>query len=507
MGRRQPSSMPKVFSKEILGKDRVDGHYKTPPLTTEYMCEFLIKSYQPGQKILDPAVGEGTFVQKLLDLGVRAEDITAYDIDPEKIELVKALGINAFLRDATYAIDDKFDYVIGNPPYNGDESHYVRENRSRLERDYPSLKARNTLSIIMFNCIRSLNKGGVFCFISADGFLTQKYYLEFREYLINNTRISDIILAPAKLFNSQKADQRTCIIAGTKETLSHEDAPLLRALSNSDESNLIRLVDRLSSESQYSAPPKVEFLNQADIHIYPEKSVVIGASDYLRKLLLHPPGRLGDIVQGGTGISTGKDSLFIKKRAEVGDDPQWVPYFKNGARNPFWYLPDYFIEKDYKKNDKAHKTFMLRNERYFFKEGISCSSVGIRFSAAYMPPNCLFGVNANFFFNNRDDLFYTLGYLNSRLAWFMLRKMIIRTNNASANYIRQLPYAEPADQSIKQDIVSYVHDIIESMREGVLQDPTPHISNLSQWFYDIFEVPQSDIEMIEDFAENFMLAM
>ena len=81
------------------------------------------------------------------------------------------------------------------------------------------------------------------------------------------------------------------------------------------------------------------------------------------------------------------------------------------------------------KNMKSN--YLIRNEKYFFREGITCSSVGVRFTAAYMPEGGLFGVNANFFFDEEETMYYTLAFLNSRLAWYFCRNVVIRTNNIS----------------------------------------------------------------------------
>ena len=97
----------------------------------------------------------------------------------------------------------------------------------------------------------------------------------------------------------------------------------------------------------------------------------------------------------------GLEELYLKKTKEIKKNKSsWVPYFKNAARSKYFYEPVFSIEKNYKKYHKKIPNYLIRNEKFFFKEGISCSSVGIRFSAAYMPEGCLFGVNANFFFKN-----------------------------------------------------------------------------------------------------------
>ena len=149
---------------------------------------------------------------------------------------------------------------------------------------------------------------------------------------------------------------------------------------------------------------------------------------------------------GGTGISTGNDGKFLKPTSEVKNNPKWVGYYKNGIRGAYHYEPTMFIEKDYKKHAEKVSNFMLRNEQFFFKEGITCSSVGVNFSVSYMPPGNLFGVNANFFAENKTELYYALGLLNSKIAIYILKKVFNRTNNVSSKYIKRLPYLSPTKE-------------------------------------------------------------
>lgn len=72
--------MPTIYTKEILGKDRVDGFYDTPIVTVEYICAKVLAHYKAGMKILDPAVGDGVFLKFLASKGVRNCDLYGYDI-------------------------------------------------------------------------------------------------------------------------------------------------------------------------------------------------------------------------------------------------------------------------------------------------------------------------------------------------------------------------------------------------------------------------------------------
>ena len=488
--------MPKIFTQEQLGKDRVNGFYETPLKTVEYICNQILPFYKKGGKILDPAVGDGIFLYALSQAGVDKNDLYGFDIDKQKVEKLQKIYPNVRLFDATNPFPEKFDFIVGNPPYNGDESHFVRDNRERLKKLFKEIDAKNTYSMIAYQAINSLNTEGIFSMIVSDSFLTNNYYKNFRLFLLRNAEIKELLLAPWKLFHGRSADVRTCILTAVKKP----DIDIIFQIQDRDKE--VKLVDRIKSEDEYLNPQRVERIKQKEFYKYPNTAFLIGLPSSIRNLYISAEKRLGDVVDGGTGISTGNDKKFLRRKPDIVGNPDWIPYYKNGARQAYYYEPEYFIEKDYKKYSSTIKNYLIRNEKYFFKEGISCSSVGVRFSASYMPEGCLFGVNANFFFKDEETLFYTLGLLNSKISWYFARKVLIRTNNISANYLRQLPYKEPKIKD-KKIISEAVQKIVKEIKNDKNYNYSVIQKELDEKFYKIFSLNKQVIKEIEIFCENF----
>ncbi|MFZ5534594.1 MAG: Eco57I restriction-modification methylase domain-containing protein [Patescibacteria group bacterium] len=488
--------MPRIFTQEQLGKDRVNGFYETPLKTVEYICNKILPFYKKGMKILDPAVGDGVFLYALKQAGVSVHDLYGFDIDTQKVSSLKKIFPHVTVFDATNPFPETFDFIVGNPPYNGDESYFIRENRTRLKKQFKEIDAKNTYSMIAYRAIHALRQNGIFSMILSDSFLTNNYYRKFRLFLLRTTAINELLLAPWKLFHGRSADVRTCILTATKK----EESDIIFQIS--DDALQVRLIDRVKSEQEYDQPRHLEYIRQQDFSSYPDSTFLIGVSPQIRKLYLTTPLRLGDIVGGGTGISTGNDKRFLKTRTEVAKNTDWVPYFKNGARRAYYYEPEFYIEKNYRDHAKTTDNYLVRNEKFFFREGISCSSVGVRFSASYLPPGCLFGVNANFFFRDRETLFYTLGLLNTKIAWYFARKVLIRTNNISANYLRKLPYKEPPAAE-KKKIALMVEAIVNNLRTSSDFDFSAIQAKLDKKFYQIFRLTPATIKDIDEFCSNF----
>lgn len=494
--------MPVIFSKKQLGKNRVDGFYETPIKTVELMANKVLPFYKKGMKICDPCVGDGIFLKYLLENGVSKNDLYGYDIDLGKIKKLKNDFPNVKLQDSTKKFHNSFDIIIGNPPYAGDEFYFIRENRERLNKDYKRIKPKNLFSIISFNSINHLNDNGLFIKILSDAFLTNIYYKEFRNFLLEELEIFEIILTPRNLFRHIYADVGTCVLFGKKRKTN--EIVFNEWDNNENNQNKIKLVDRLKSEEEYNNnSEKMEIIKQNEIFKYPNNQIIIGAPKRLRDIYLNAHIRLKDIAEGGTGISTGNDKKFLKLYNEIDSFENWVPYYKNASRQKYFYKPKFFIEKNYAIYAKKYSNYLIRNENFFFKEGISCSSVGIRFSASYMPKNSLFGVNANFFFKDRDDLFYTLALMNTKLCWYFARRILIRTNNISSNYLKLMPIIFPKNNSEKKLISNKTEQIVNKLQINMNLDTNEFEKEMDNMFFDIYEINEKDKNKIVKFTNNF----
>ncbi|KHE68039.1 TaqI-like C-terminal specificity domain-containing protein, partial [Halobacillus sp. BBL2006] len=219
--------------------------------------------------------------------------------------------------------------------------------------------------------------------------------------------------------------------------------------------------------------------------------------------LFHPTyTTLGDVVKIGTGISTGNDRYFLRAASEVADKDEWIPFYKNGGVKDAWYYPPkYYIHEDWPLQKEKHSTFTTRNPSYFYREGITCSSMGVEFSAAYLPRGSLFGVNANLFPDKQEDLYYFLGLLNSQLVKYVLRKLLNRTNMITAGYIKKLPYIDPSPEN-KKVVIEYSRQFVKEKMSNSCFYSLEEKHELDRIIYDIYGISHKTRMHVEDFCND-----
>ncbi|WP_163527585.1 Eco57I restriction-modification methylase domain-containing protein [Halobacillus ihumii] len=479
----------------MLSYQRSMGKYETPLSTVEYMVKTVLQETKQTPQpphILDPSTGDGVFVRALMETGANPSYIHAYDIDPNvSLDVPDVQFIHQdFL---TSKPQQAFDAIIGNPPYKSiRQSDYFKKNKQDLEENFKEIGVHNMYTLFIYKGLQLLKEGGVLCMIVQDSFLTNVHYTKFRQYLIDHTEIIEIILAPRKLFHAGKADVRTAIIT------------IRKGAPKSD--HLMRLVDRLATE-EYNSPPaeRVQYLRQSYFRMMPGFNFAINVPEEILSLFIKPEFILADKVQGGTGISTGNDKQFLFRPWEVNvDHEEWIPFYKNGGiRDRWYYEPKYYIHKNWKKYSRAVPKFTVRNQKFFFREGITCSSMGIDFQASYLPKGSLFGVNTNLFTENEEELYYLLGLLNSNLTTYMLRKVLNRTNMITSGYVKKLPYIEP-EPSLKSCISQQVKHIVSEKKKNLSYDSTIQQQNINNSIFDVYHISPSNRVHVNSFCEQLI---
>jgi hypothetical protein len=172
----------------------VRGYVPTPPAIVDLMVEELFENRppQPSDRILEPGCGTGAFIRGLIRWcerrGVPLPEILGVESNPDHVEECRALfgGVpqvtiqnSDFLRPSA----DRFQYIIGNPPYvpitgltEGERQYYRRE--------YSTARGRFDLYLLFWEqALRLLRSEGRMVFITPEKFLYLNTAAPLREII------------------------------------------------------------------------------------------------------------------------------------------------------------------------------------------------------------------------------------------------------------------------------------------------------------------------------------
>ncbi|MHA1273236.1 MAG: Eco57I restriction-modification methylase domain-containing protein [Promethearchaeota archaeon] len=217
--------------KEVLIENNNSiSQFFTPPYVAEFMVRNIFKFLKSKKalselRVLEPSVGEGIFLKYLLKYGFK--NITAYEID-EKFKsylITKYPEVNfRFENFLGSSIEEKYDLIIGNPPYLG--QNYNAELFQEYSKKYPICAKYFIGNMDLFYyfihmSIEKLVSDGILSFITTNYWITksQKTGIKYlKSHILDETFLLQYIdLSSIKIFPQAKG-QHNCIFILKKKT-------------------------------------------------------------------------------------------------------------------------------------------------------------------------------------------------------------------------------------------------------------------------------------------------
>lgn len=226
-----------------LDSRKKSGSERTPDDIISYMLRLIDYNEDNSQycSIVDPACGTGTFIKQIIDVfisGVNKHEagkmvkklliddqlIRAYDTKPSNVYITKVVVVatlieNSYVDSTEEAIEfmkllpiqcydflkinDKADFVIGNPPYIRLQN-LPRAYREYIKNNFVSATGRFDL----FTCFMEkadgiLKVNGKMCLITSNKYLTANYGIGIRRYFSGNGHVRKLIdLFDTKFFGA-----------------------------------------------------------------------------------------------------------------------------------------------------------------------------------------------------------------------------------------------------------------------------------------------------------------
>jgi SAM-dependent methyltransferase len=160
----------------------VKGFVPTPPALVDRMVDKLFRAGPPaaGSTLLDPGCGSGVFVEGVLrwcqENGAPIPRITAIDSDPARLRearetLAGVEQVTLIERDFLLPSRDRYDFIIGNPPYVS-ITGLDADERTRYRERYRAASGRFDLYLLFFEqALDILAPDGRLVFVTPEKYL------------------------------------------------------------------------------------------------------------------------------------------------------------------------------------------------------------------------------------------------------------------------------------------------------------------------------------------------
>ena len=192
-----------------------NGIYFTPSSIVKSNIKKLKPYLNKIKNVLEPSCGSGEFIDALLQYnedfkitGIE-NNCQIYNAIEEKFKNNK--NVTLYHKDfMIWDSDEKYDMIIGNPPY------FVMNKKSVLNKYYNYFDGRpNIFILFILKSLELLNDDGILSFVLPLNFVNCLYYDKTRKYIKNNFKIVSIQNSNDE-FTETKQETITIIVQNTK---------------------------------------------------------------------------------------------------------------------------------------------------------------------------------------------------------------------------------------------------------------------------------------------------
>jgi adenine-specific DNA-methyltransferase len=342
---KKNTTIDKLFNAfEIMNKDKkISGVYYTSNQIIELMINNIV--FKETDKIIDIGCGASNFLYfigkkiKYQNPSLKMKDIienNLYGIDNSKLAIIRSglilnllmiefeeyedINTNLYHTDTlSYQFKQKYDYVIGNPPYVRIQN-LEEDTIKHIRNKYRFTKEGNIDIYIVFMEIglNILKETGKLIYIVSNTFFRSSCCKKFRQFLIKDNIIEKIInLEDIVVFDD--TNTYTCIIQMSKNKndnkIKYHNVTDKNELLLVDEKDTnLPLIDNIVEKVMNKMLPikKTERINYKEIILRDDgEPFVFINNDFIDKI--ESLKSLGEYCHINCGIATLADSLFILK--------------------------------------------------------------------------------------------------------------------------------------------------------------------------------------------------
>ncbi len=507
-------------------------------LQNAYKFGSLIQLAEKMQVKLRHLISQRTQEQSSLfsdeELGVKPTQVqydlfTEHDIVKEKkfiIEFFTNLKIavekyvdseeNSFLasktRDAITFLEIlsmKYDVAVANPPYT-DTKDFGPELKKFIDNNYKTYYKFNTNLYATFikRCYEFANENGKIAIIHPRTFMFIKTFEDVRKFILEKSHINVFVdYSLSNLFGAIMVDPAFYVLEKNVSKIRNSWFISLDQYTRTPNEKykkdfclkaLDDYVEEIENIHNYSIP-------QSKLKIIKSWPFIYWISDEFReKFNLPDMESITDVCQGMSSSNNNRflrfwwETSYVCRSKEVGDGSKWIRYSKGG---PFkkW-LGNLWLRINWENNGQEVKKYAsklygsvtrtIKNQKHYFKEGITYSASGTKgASFRYLPTNTIFDIGGSCIFLKKKnvDNFYILAFMNSKLS-FYIAGCLNPTVNVQVGDLKRVPVEMPSPEleskvilfSKKNVSISEKVDSYSIVEEGFSISPLMSFGNSSE---------------------------
>lgn len=321
-------------------------------------------------------------------------------------------------------ISQQYDVVVANPPYT-DSADFGAELKTFVDNNYKKPYKCNTNLYACFikRCCELADDDGKVGMIHPHTFMFIKTFEDVRKFLIEKTHINVMVdygLDRVNLFGP------SILLDATFYTLDLNNKEKTDGIYFNITANQQEKFKKDSLFSTYDdylngrPNDRVYTLPQSKLRGIKSWPFIYWISDEFREKF--GGQTLSDIADAKVGMNSGGNERFLRFWWEIIDKNKWKTYSKGGPYNK-WY-GNLWVKINWGNDGaeiKASPKSILRNQEFYFHEGITYSASGSKGgSFRYLPKNCLFDVGGSCIFPNVGiDSYAVLAVLNTLLIRYI----------------------------------------------------------------------------------------
>lgn len=459
---------------------KYQAYYTNSAEIVNYMISKL--DLKGTETILEPAAGEGVFIDYIIH-SYPEVTIDAFEFNRNTYEFIKEKyqgnkRINTFHEDTLLSSHllnippniGHYDAIIANPPYGAWRSI---EERKDIKNLYTGMYTKESYSLFLYRCIKSLKNGGKLSFIIPDTYLNLHMHSDIRKFILRETKISEIALFPSSFFPSVNFGYANLSI------ISLEKTPDININLN-NELTIISEYKSVNELGDKSAKHLTHIkIKQGEVLKSHSSSFLLNSNKAIINCINSSKINIGDICDCVTGFYSGCDKEFLQvknieirnakryrivdeslvkynssiadRNGIIDDNKEFIPIVKGGNQKylkpSVWFMHWTKSKVDFYKKDKKSR---FQNSEYYFKNGLAVPMISSSSITASLIENRLIDQSiVGVYPKSNKYLYYLLAFFNSPTCNELIRTINSSANN-SANYIKKIPFIPPSEDILNK---------------------------------------------------------